>query len=90
MQESAALNDQRMQFLRQLSPEMADFEEAYAQQGRLGTAPGPPPQLPWQATWREGQQGSEPLQPFLRAFLDSGKAQGPFPALPQPRVRMLP
>ncbi|KAK9841528.1 hypothetical protein WJX74_007257 [Apatococcus lobatus] len=87
MEGSTALNDQRMQFLRQVSPELADFEEIYAQQGRPGTAPGPP-HLPWQEAWRDEQQGSEPLQPFLRAFLDSSKAQGPFPALPQPRVQL--
>ena len=87
MEGPAAMDNQRLQFLRQISPEMADFEEIYAQQGRPGMAPGPP-QLPWREAWQDGQQGSEPLQPFLRAFLDSSKAQGPFPALPQPRVRI--
>ena len=75
----------RLRFLREAAPELAEFEEIYAQQGWPGMAPGPP-QLPWQEAWREGPQGSEPLQPFLRAFLDSSKAQGGFAALPQPRV----
>ena len=64
---------------------MAGLEGMHAQQGRPGTAPRPP-QLPRPEAWQHSYQGSDPLQPFLMACLDSSTAQGAFPALPQPRV----